>query len=159
MIFVTVGTQLPFDRLVRTVDTWATECGRNDIVAQTGPSKYVPKTLINSPFMKPATFDRHLSEADIIIAHAGMGSIIGALSMAKPIIVMPRQVALGEHRNDHQLATAERFRSRPGVYVVHDADALRSILSRLLELTGGAPIPTIASQELLQALRDFIADS
>lgn len=38
MIFVTVGTQVQFDRLIRTVDEWAGARARSDIFAQIGPS-------------------------------------------------------------------------------------------------------------------------
>jgi hypothetical protein len=40
MIFVTVGTQGQFDRLIRTVDEWADARGRTDLFAQTGPAVY-----------------------------------------------------------------------------------------------------------------------
>lgn len=44
MIFVTVGTQLPFDRLIEMVDEAAPELDQ-EIFAQTGSGKYIPKTL------------------------------------------------------------------------------------------------------------------
>ncbi len=50
-----------------------------------------------------------MQAATAIVAHAGMGTILTALEMGKPLLVMPRRAALGEHRNDHQLATASRF--------------------------------------------------
>ena len=34
MIFVTVGAQLPFDRLVDTVDAWAGRKGDTEVLAQ-----------------------------------------------------------------------------------------------------------------------------
>lgn len=36
MIFVTVGHQTPFDRLIRLVDRWAEENMRHDLFAQIG---------------------------------------------------------------------------------------------------------------------------
>ncbi len=38
MIFVTVGEQLPFDRLVRAVDEWAAASGK-EVFAQIGNSE------------------------------------------------------------------------------------------------------------------------
>ena len=55
-----------------------------------------------------------------IVAHAGMGTILTALELGKPLLIMPRRAALGEHRNDHQLATAERFAAVDGVKVAFD---------------------------------------
>ena len=109
MIFVTVGTQGQFDRLIRTVDEWAGLRGRTDVFAQTGPSDYRPEHIRSKPFIDPTEFRKHVESASLVIAHAGMGSIITALEFGKHIIVMPRRADLGEHRNDHQVATAKRF--------------------------------------------------
>ena len=38
MIFVTVGTQLAFDRMIKAVDEWAGARGRTDVFAQVGPA-------------------------------------------------------------------------------------------------------------------------
>ncbi|MGO7205561.1 glucuronosyltransferase, partial [Rhizobium ruizarguesonis] len=42
MILVTVGTQLPFDRLVKAVDTFATELSK-PVLAQIGRGSYTPQ--------------------------------------------------------------------------------------------------------------------
>ena len=49
-----------------------------------------------------------MDAAAAIVAHAGMGTILTALETGKRLLVMPRRAALGEHRNDHQLATVSR---------------------------------------------------
>src|SRR5690242_2073535 len=103
MIFVTVGTQGRFDRLIRTVDEWAGMRAQTDIFAQTGPSDYTPKHISVEPFVSPNEFRKRVETASLVIAHAGMGSIITALELGKQIIVMPRRSDLGEHRNDHQI--------------------------------------------------------
>jgi UDP-N-acetylglucosamine transferase subunit ALG13 len=113
MIFVTVGVQLPFDRLVRAVDAWAGERMRSDVFAQIGPSQYRPQHIEFRAFVEPPEFRRLVECADAVVAHAGMGSIITALELAKPLIVMPRRAELGEHRNDHQLSTARHMLAHP----------------------------------------------
>jgi hypothetical protein len=50
----------------------------------------------------------------------GMGSILTALQYGKPILVMPRLGRLKETRNDHQVATAQRFREMGKVAVAMD---------------------------------------
>jgi UDP-N-acetylglucosamine transferase subunit ALG13 len=72
MIFVTVGTQVHFDRLIQTVDEWAGLRGRSDVFAQTGPSDYRPKHIHTKPFIDPTEFRKHVKSASIVIAHAGM---------------------------------------------------------------------------------------
>ena len=97
MIFVTVGTQFPFDRLIRYVDEWVGQHAANGI-AQTAEGEYQPQHLRGEAFMPAETFNQHLQAASLIISHAGMGNIITALENRKPIIVMNRQHALGELR-------------------------------------------------------------
>jgi UDP-N-acetylglucosamine transferase subunit ALG13 len=128
VIFVTVGAQMPFDRLVRSVDEWAGSRGRRDVFAQIGPSSYEPRHIRHSRFIAPLEFRRHVEHADVIVAHAGMGSIISAVELGKPILVMPRRGDLGETRNDHQIATAERFGAMQLVQVATDEqDLLRKL--------------------------------
>ena len=127
VILVAVGTQFPFDRLVETVDRWAATSGTSDVVAQIGPSSYVPSAIQAHAFLPPKAFQALLEQADLVIAHCGMGSILSALSHGKPIVVMPRSAAKGEHRNDHQYATAQRFSDQPGVTVAWDETDLRTL--------------------------------
>ena len=66
--------------------------------------------------------------ARMIVAHAGMGTIISAMQQEKPIIVFPRIARLGEHRNEHQLATAEKMKELGFVYVANTAEELKALL-------------------------------
>ena len=56
MIFVTVGEQLPFDRLIKTVDEWAASQGREDVFAQIGKASYIPKHIKWTKFVSPEKF-------------------------------------------------------------------------------------------------------
>ena len=125
MIFVTVGVQLPFDRLIRAVDDWAGHHGRHDIVAQAGTSAFKPRHIDVRQTLVPTEFRRFVEQAELIVAHAGMGSIITALELGKRIVVMPRRAALGEHRNDHQLSTARYMAEQNLVTVADSAEDLR----------------------------------
>lgn len=156
MILVTVGGQLPFDRLVRTVDEWAGERGRSDVFAQIGQTSYRPEYVENAALLDPEAFRARFEAASVIVSHAGMGTVIGALEAGKPILVMPRRFALREQRNDHQLATVEHLRDRPGVIVAMDEQELRTRLETIDQLAPSEPIPSSASPELLAALRSFV---
>jgi UDP-N-acetylglucosamine transferase subunit ALG13 len=156
MIFVTVGTQLPFDRMVRTVDEWAGAHGRgSEVFAQTGPSQFKPRHIHSAPFISAAECRRRTCSARVIIAHAGMGSIITALELGKPILVMPRRAALGEQRNDHQVATAHHFLEQGRVAVAFDEQELMRQLEQIEQLAAGQRIDHVASPRLLRALRSF----
>jgi len=124
MILVTVGAQMPFDRLVAAVDRWVASSGYQDVFAQIGTSQYRPRHLRHERFLEPARFRNMCQKATLMVAHAGMGSIITALEFAKPILVMPRRGDLAETRNDHQIATARRFEKLGAVHVAMDEDDL-----------------------------------
>lgn len=162
VILVAVGTQFPFDRLVETVDRWAATSGTSDVVAQIGPSSYVPSAIQAHAFLPPKAFQALLEQADLVIAHCGMGSILSALSHGKPIVVMPRSAAKGEHRNDHQYATAQRFSDQPGVTVVWDETDLRNCLERIgnhgPDDPDFSPIPSKAPRQLSDRLRAFLCE-
>ncbi len=162
MIFATVGHELRFDRLIKGLDDWALASGNDDIfaqVAELGDSGYKPRNFKWQSFLDPDTFKSSFEKADLVVAHAGMGTIITALTMKKPLLIMPRKGDLKETRNDHQIATAEQFAKRSGIYVAKDEVALGPLLDKIL----ANPAPTIteaasqfAEPELIKTIRDFI---
>ena len=156
MIFVTVGSADPFDRLIRAVDEWAGTRGRKDVFAQIGNSRYEARHIEAVQFLSPSEFRERVRAAHLIVAHAGMGSIITALEAGKPIIVMPKWAKLGEHRNDHQVATAKRFGRKQGIIVANDENDLVSKLDREQLLSAPATVLSGASPELISVVRTFI---
>jgi UDP-N-acetylglucosamine transferase subunit ALG13 len=156
MIFVTVGTDMPFDRLVRVVDEWARVNHRTDVFAQIGETEWQPQHIAFSKFLTPPEFTKRFSSATTIVAHAGMGTILSALQWEKPILVMPRRASLGEQRNEHQLATASRLSGLGKVNVAMDEQELRARLDQLDTLQAREKIGAFASPELITALQNFI---
>ena len=163
MIFLTLGTQEPFDRLVKAVDDWCAETGRGaDLFGQiTERAGYTPKHFDWVASLPPDLHRERCSEAEFIISHAGMGSIITAMTYGKPIIVLPRRADLKEHRNDHQQATARRLGGRPGLMVAQTEHELPLLLGRLIAgetENEAAALSPFADQSLLDALAAFIHD-
>ena len=156
VILVTVGAQMPFDRLVKAVDRWAGDRRREDVFAQIGPTDYRPSSMQWTKFLDPEEFMRRVESAKVIVAHAGTGSIITALQTGKPILIMPRRASLRETRNDHQVATAEQFRRFDSVVVARDEKELIAKLDGIDELAGRPALGPYASRELLGAIRGFI---
>lgn len=102
MIFVTVGTQFGFDRMVTYVDQWLAQNPKINAFAQIAEGKYKPHYMPHNKYLKAEQYTAFFSQADVIVAHAGMGTILSALKQNKKLIVMPREYAQAEHRNDHQ---------------------------------------------------------
>jgi UDP-N-acetylglucosamine transferase subunit ALG13 len=157
VIFVTVGAQMPFDRLIRAVDAWAEARKRSDLFAQIGESDFRPQRLQWSQLLDPSRFKQLYETSHAIVAHAGTGSIITALQLGKPIVIMPRHASLMETRNDHQIATARHFQHYPGVAVAWDESELPARLDEIDAMAAQPPsLGEQASPELLQALRHFV---
>lgn len=155
MIFVAVGTQFPFDRLVRCVDDWAAE-NRVAVHAQIAGGNYLPQYASYDRFMTTTAFNDTLEAAELIISHAGMGNIITALENNKPIIVMNRQHKLGEHRNDHQADGLEWMGKLSGVYTASTTDEMRGLLDRKAELCGSEHPDMAQRQRLIRFLDQAI---
>ncbi len=156
MILVTVGTQLPFDRLVRAIDAIAPQF---DIpfFAQIGAGGYQPANMRWGATIPPAEFDGMMRDARLIVSHAGTGTFLTARRFAKPVVLFPRRAAFGEHRNDHQLATIGRLADMPGVIGAMDEGDLAPALRRGLDQDTPAVSAQSAQRDtFLHALSDFM---
>lgn len=157
MIFVTVGEQLPFDRLVRAIDEWAGLSG-HEVFAQTGRTDLMFKHIAHKHFLDHNEYRARFLSADLVVAHAGMGTIISAIEMCKPILVMPRLAALGEVRSDHQLATAKKIYSLGYASVAYDEKELGEKMNDFGK-SGYSEIskrPVPDSSKIISAIRCFL---
>jgi UDP-N-acetylglucosamine transferase subunit ALG13 len=151
-----VGTELPFERLISAVDEWAQRSGRSgEVLAQIGRSNQPPANLRWRRFLDGPEFNEVFCNAKLIVAHAGMGTILTALQHERPLIVMPRRASLAEHRNDHQLATATRLSELGRVIVAFDEDDLISQLDHQ-KVTPLEPIGPSAAPGLLGAISEAL---
>ncbi|MFD0766876.1 glycosyltransferase [Mucilaginibacter lutimaris] len=158
MIFVTTGTQEPFDRLLKAVDVIASKLNNVPFHVQAFSKNYKATHVKISEFMTPDDFDQNIKNATLIISHAGMGTIISALVKAKPIVIMPRLLKYNEHRNEHQLATAKKLDDLKFVHVAYDEDEL---IAKILEIWPDKieslhQVGEQASTELLASLGNYI---
>jgi len=131
-ILVSVGTQFPFDRLVASIDAWAGQHPQlaKQVLMQVGPGGHMPENAQGVEFLDPADYKQAAESADVLVAHAGIGSILTATELGLPVIIFPRSFELGEHRNDHQSSTAREFSHRRGVYVATNDDELYALLAQ-----------------------------
>ncbi len=154
MIFATIGTQAPFDRFVKMLDELCKNINE-EVVCQTIQTNYQTQNIKTVDFLPPDEFNQYLEKARLIIAHAGMGTIISALKQKKPIIIVPRLASLKEHRNDHQMATAMRMHELGYVYVAYDKAQLNELINRK-DLKPLKEIGDFASTSLINSLNKSI---
>jgi len=99
------------------------------VIAQTCDDAFRADNLQCHATLAPKEFDAYVGSCRLLVSHAGIGSILTARKYGKPIVIVPRQACLGEHRNDHQMATARQLEGRKGIYVAKDDAALRALVS------------------------------
>lgn len=113
-IFVTVGST-HFDSLIEAVDSdefleTATRLGYTEIRAQIG--NYQGPKLRNLKdvfsYAKPEEFSKNLMSADLVIGHAGAGTVMEVLKIGKPLLV----VVNSELMHDHQIEVAQALADR-----------------------------------------------
>ena len=122
MIFTTIGSMLPFNRMVETMDDWARRHPETEVIAQIGEGTYEPKHMRFVRMVSNSEFLGLVKAAELIVAHAGTGSVFSALEFGKPIVLVPRYADAKEHTTDHQVHTANWLRGRRGVVIAERTD-------------------------------------
>ncbi len=122
MILVTLGTQdKPFERLLKAIESQIKKGTITDsVVVQSGFTKYESSYMEIFDLMPMTTFDTLLAEADLIITHGGVGSILGAIRKGKKVIAIPRLAKYHEHTNDHQKQIVEEFVKKGYILTCHN---------------------------------------
>lgn len=131
-IFITVGNAFnPFDRVL----AWADEAIASlDVpvegICQYGHSTIRPRKLNCQQSLSRTEFDSEIARADVVICHAGVGTLWSALREGHRPLVVPRLGSLGEHVNDHQLEIVDALRKEERIEVIRDASHMASELQR-----------------------------
>ncbi len=129
MIFVTVGWQYGFDRLIIKMDQIAGKIDER-VIMQISSTKHKPNNAQYFRFVESDTrILEYMRGARLIVSHAGVGSILTASSLGKPMIIVPRLKKFGEAIDDHQLEIAEAM-SEKGMLVVYDVGDLDAYVQK-----------------------------
>lgn len=121
-IFVTVGTT-EFDELIETVLSpkilqALSSKGYTEMILQIGRSSLVPNCKLRNGFtnieyfqLNP-TISKYVKNADLVISHAGAGSILDALEARKDLIVVMNECLM----HNHQSELAEQLHNEGHLY-------------------------------------------
>lgn len=146
MIFVSLGTQdKPFNRIIDYVISLKEnlkELKSEKIIIQLGQTKLLKsdneriknlENIIIYDMLKPEKMKDIIKDSDIIITHAGVGTIMECLEMDKEIIVVPRKVENLEHVNNHQEEIAFEMEQKGFLTKVDTYEELENKISMLLK--------------------------
>lgn len=152
MIFVTVGTHhQPFDRLLCALDRLDGE-----LVVQYGAGAPPRRSLHSKALMAFDEILRWLDEADVVVTHAGVGSILCATRAGHIPLVVPRRREFHEHVDNHQVELTRALAERGSVVPVWQADELPTLVASAPARQAPSAIP---EPKLCPAVREALFSS
>lgn len=142
MIFVTVGTQdKEFKRLIEYVLRLKEELQiikKEKILIQHGKTNIdeflnrIQNLGIETvDFCNFKQIDENIQKSEIIISHAGVGTIMETLKSNKNIIVIPRLEKYKEHTNNHQLDIAKEFSKKGYIRIATNYEELKKAIENI----------------------------
>lgn len=147
MIFATCGSShIPFERFMRALAAVPAD----ELVVQHGPAT-PPPAARTIPFVPFADMVELIEEADVVVSHAGVGSIICAVRAGHTPIVFPRLQRHGETVDDHQVELARALEQHGTVRVATDAAQLMPAIRTLPPRGGSTPSDTVALNAAVRA--------
>ncbi len=124
LLLVTVGTDHhPFARLLDWVGRWAAAHPSWQVEVQHGATP-APRYGHPFPFCGHDELQGLLVAADVVVTHGGPATITQARAAGHVPVVVPRQHALGEHVDDHQVLFARRLAAAGVVHLAETEAAL-----------------------------------
>lgn len=133
MILVMLGTQNNnFDRLLNAIEQNIDNGNIKDkVIVQSGFTKFHSDNMEIFKFIEKEKLLELQDEADLIITHGGVGSIISSIKKRKKVLVVPRLKKYGEHVNNHQLQIARKFGQEGYVKYIINLKNLGKILASM----------------------------
>ena len=156
MILVTLGTQdKSFSRLLDAVQREIDKGNiKERVVVQAGYTQYESKDMEILDFVDREKFDELINECDILITHAGVGSILTGLNKMKVVIAAARLSKYKEHINDHQIQIVEKFDRLGYIIPLKDFNRLDKVLAKARKFK---PKKYVSNTEnIIKHLEDFI---
>ena len=133
MILVMLGTQNnDFHRLLFEIEK-NIEIGiiNEEVIVQAGFTKYKSNKMKIFDVTSKENLSKLINRANLIITHAGVGSIEMSLEQNKKVIAVPRLKKYGEHVNDHQKDIEQEFNKRGWLIGINDVSELGIALKKV----------------------------
>lgn len=132
MIFVTLGTQdKGFSRLLDAIEREIKNGNiKEEVIVQAGYTDYESDNMKIYKLLPMEKFDEYVDKCDLLITHAGVGSIMSGLNKNKKIIAAARLKEYGEHNNNHQVQIASEFSKLGYLLYLEDFNKLDEILNK-----------------------------
>ena len=153
MIFVPLGTQpTGFSRCLKMLDEMIEHYHiTEEIVVQAGNSVYESPNFKTIPFMPEESFKQHISDASVVISHAGSGALFNAIKQHKKLIAVARLKKYHEMADDHQTELVRKLAAEG--YIL---DGTYSLIDAWARLSDFIPRENDFQNSLVQELENTI---
>lgn len=130
MILVLLGTQNnSFHRLLEEIEKNIKDGTiKEEVVVQAGYTKFESKNMKIFDLISKEQLEELQSQADLIITHGGVGSIITSIRKGKKVIAVPRIHQYGEHVNNHQIEIIENFNEQQYIIGIEKVEDLKQAI-------------------------------
>lgn len=156
VILVLLGTQNnSFHRLLEKIDELIQDkVIQEEVIAQSGYTKYQAKNIKMIDFISKEELEKLQTQAELIITHGGVGSILLSITKDKKVIAVPRLHKYQEHVNDHQKEIVELFNKKGYIIGIQEVEDLEQALQRSKEFKPQKYQKD--NHKMLQLIEDFI---
>jgi len=160
LIFVTVGThEQGLDRLLIELDRLIETGGiKQEVFAQIGYSKYIPKNYEYKEMLGYDLMDEYVKRSDIVITHGGPGSIFHPLQYGKIPIVVPRNPEFNEHVDNHQILFTKRLENSQKIIAAYNIDELEIKINNYKELILGCKIDNCEKHNFIMKFEKLVTN-
>ena len=156
MILVLLGTQNnSFRRLLEEIEKDLKDgIIKEEVIVQSGYTKFQSHRMRLIDLMSKEQLEQFQDEADLIITHGGVGSIISSIKKGKKVIAVPRHHEYGEHVNNHQVEIVRKFNENEYIIGIENVEDLKQALEKAKEF-----IPKkyeVNNELMLKTIEQFI---
>ena len=156
MILVLLGTQNnSFHRLLEEVQKNIDNGNiKDEVVVQKGYTKFESQDMKIYDQVPVEKMKELVKQADLVITHGGVGSIITAIEQGKKVIAVPRLKKYKEHVNDHQLDIINSFNDAGYIIGIQEVSELPKALEMAKKFIPQKYVQNTG--KILQIVSDFI---
>ena len=130
MILVTLGTQNnSFHRLLEEIEKNIDNGNiKEEVIVQNGYTKFDSKQMKLIKEIPQDEFNKLIDQANLVITHGGVGSIITAITKGKKVIAIPRLKKNNKHVKDNQIEIIDSFNEKGYIIGIHSVEELGKAL-------------------------------
>lgn len=156
MILVLLGTQNnSFNRLLEEIEkNIKNGTIKEEVIVQAGYTKFETDKMKIIDLMSKEQLEKFQDEADLIITHGGVGSIISSIEKGKKVIAVPRMHEYGEHVNNHQKEIVKDFNDKGYIIGIEKVEDLKQAIIKSKEFEPKKYQPN--NEKMLKIIEEFI---